>query len=272
MKNLGKIGFIGGGNMGCSIIGGLISKGYSPHKIWVGDHGEKTCSRLQEKFEIHATINNIEVVNQVDILVLAVKPSSMKEVINQLKAYINPEKCLLISIAAGITTSLIQKWLDKEEFSLIRAMPNLPALVGEGITGLYATKSISSLQRAKAEQLMQAVGEGVWVKNEDQMDIVTALSGSGPAYFFYMMEGLIKAGIKLGLSPEMANKLTLHTALGSAKIALQSEEAIEELRKKVTSKGGTTEAGIEVLKNGKLPSLLEETLVRACERSKALSK
>lgn len=269
---LKKIGLIGGGNMGSCLVGGLIRHGHPSQQILVVDHNEQHRAQLEQKWEVFTTATPKDIISQVQILVLAVKPQSMREVIEEIAPIIDPQQTLLVSIAAGITTKQIQRWLLHPEFPIVRAMPNTPALLGVGITGLYATPQVNSTRLRQAETLLKALGEVVWIKDEALMDVVTALSGSGPAYFFYMMEGLIKSAITLGLPPEIASKLTLNTALGSATMALHSNEDITTLREKVTSKGGTTEQGINVLKDGKLQDLLVKTLTAATSRGKTLSE
>ncbi|MFI4937415.1 MAG: pyrroline-5-carboxylate reductase [Candidatus Berkiellales bacterium] len=267
-----KIGIIGGGNMGECLIGGLIHQGHSPQKIWVADQQEEKLSNLHNKWQIFTSVHNQKVASEVDILVLAVKPQSMKMVVEDLRLTFDPQKTLLVSIAAGITTQQIQHWLNNLAIPVIRAMPNTPALYGYGITGLYATSSSTSEQKQQAENLMTALGQTVWIHEESQMDIVTALSGSGPAYFFYFMEALINGAKSLGLPADAASKLTFYTALGSAQMVLNSQEDILSLRQKVTSPGGTTEQGIKALKDGKLPELLLNTLQAATLKGKQLSE
>ncbi len=271
MQSLGNIGFIGGGNMGSCLIGGLIKKGYPKQHLLVSDHGADTCRALQQTWDIYTTAHNLEMAKRADILVLAVKPQHLKNVLLEIASEV-PTSILIISIAAGITTVQIKRWLGNAQANVIRAMPNTPALLGHGITGLFAAKNISHTQRQQAEQLLSCVGETVWVEEEGLMDVVTALSGSGPAYFFYMMECLIKAGSDLGLPEEISSKLTLHTALGSALMALNSKEDILSLREKVTSKGGTTEQGINTLKDGKLAALIANVLKAATLRGQSLSE
>lgn len=271
---LGNIGFIGGGNMGSSMIGGLIQKGCSPHAIWVADQNTQTCLQLKNKWDVTSTTKSEEILSHIDILVLAVKPQHMRLVVEEIAPLYHSQQTLLISIAAGITTPQIQRWLGNPLCPIVRAMPNTPALLGVGISGLYATSQVKETQRKQAQTLMNALGESVWIDDETLMDVVTALSGSGPAYFFYIMEGLIKAATALGLPHDIASKLTLHTALGSAIMAQhESEKAdIAQLRERVTSPNGTTEQGIKALKDGKLEDLLAKTLIAATTRGKTLSE
>ncbi len=274
MTTFGKIVFIGGGNMGSCLVGGLIQQGIPNASIWVVDQNPKTCQQLKETWGISTTDQLQDIVGLADILVLAVKPQHMRQVVEDIAKYMDLTKTLLISIAAGITTTQIQRWLNATDCSIVRAMPNTPAILGAGITGLYATTQVSHSKLNQADALLKSVGETVWVKDESLMDVVTALSGSGPAYFFYLMEAMIKGATALGLSSEIASKLTLQTALGSAKMALNTSEneTVSQLREKVTSPGGTTEQGIKVLKDGKLEDLLAKTLKMATARGKTLSE
>lgn len=271
---LGNIGFIGGGNMGSSMVGGLIQKGIPSNTICVVDHSEQACLKIKEKWGVLTSTKVSDIPADLSTLVLAVKPQDMQAVIQQIAPLFQSQQILIISIAAGITTSQIQRWLGKLECPVVRAMPNTPALLGVGISGLFATSSVTETQRQHVQTLMNALGETVWVADENLMDVVTALSGSGPAYFFYVMEGLIKGAMALGLSKEIASKLTLNTALGSAKMALheQTDVDIIQLRERVTSPNGTTEQGIKVLKDGKLEDLLAKTLIAATTRGKTLSE
>jgi pyrroline-5-carboxylate reductase len=274
MQSLGNIGIIGGGNMGSCLIGGLIKKGYPKENLFVADHGLEKCQALTEKWGIESTTNNLNLISKIDMLVLAVKPQSLKKVLEDLGADFDANK-LIVSVAAGITTLQIQRWLGLPRANVIRAMPNTPALLGYGISGLFAPPTLSALYREQAQALLSSVGETLWVEDETLLDVVTALSGSGPAYFFYFMESLIQGANQLGLTEDAARKLTFHTALGSAQMALNTlntKEDISLLRQQVTSKGGTTEKGINVLKDGKLPTLIAEALKAATARGKSLSQ
>lgn len=271
MELLGNIGIIGGGNMGSCLLKGLIEKGYPRSHLFLADHGQAKCLAAKEKWQIYTTTDNQALVKQVDILILAVKPQNLKILLEEIAPVIQ-DNLLLISIAAGITLSQIQRWSGKRHLSMIRVMPNTPAQFGFGISGIYANKEAPALAIQKTMQLFASVGETLLIPEESLMDVVTALSGSGPAYFFAMMESLIKGAQALGLPAEIASKLTLSTALGSAQMAYQSEEEIAVLRQKVTSKGGTTEAGLNVLKDGKLEILIENTLRAATARGKFLSE
>lgn len=263
------IAFIGGGNMAHSLIGGLIADGHEPRYIWVSDPNPALRESLRSHLGIHTTGDNLEAVDKSRIIVLAVKPQILREVAIQLAGTVQQHKPLLISIAAGIREADLRSWVGGR-VSLVRTMPNTPALVRSGATALFANPWVSSEQRELAESILRGVGLTVWVEDERLLDSVTALSGSGPAYFFLVMEAMEQAGIKLGLNPETARLLTLETALGAAKMALESDESPADLRIRVTSPGGTTERAIAVLQEGKLKELFCKALDEACQRSREL--
>lgn len=269
MKNK-TIGFIGAGNMASALIGGLVADGYAADKIWVSDLDEKKCQQLQEHFKIRIAADNNAVARDSDVLVLAVKPQVMKTVCMDLRNALTPAKTVLLSVAAGIKTDTIGGWCG-EQCAIIRAMPNTPALVQAGATALYANKNTSGAQRDLAENIVRAVGVAVWVGQESHMDIVTALSGSGPAYFFLVMEVMQKAAIALGLPTEQARLLTLQTALGAARLAMEADDDVAVLRQRVTSPGGTTEQAIKTFVEGNIESLFADAIKAAANRSQTLS-
>lgn len=272
MATIQKIGLIGCGNMGSALISGLCQQGYSPAAISVSDHHADHTDKLHAKWPIILQNNNQELTKSSEILILAVKPAGLKSLIEEIRPAFDPRKTLLISLAAGITTQQMTRWMGLQgDLPIVRAMPNTPALINLGMTGLFATEKVNELQKTLTENLFKSVGETIWLPTEAQMDVVTALSGSGPAYFFYFIEGLQQAAMQLGLSPAIALKLSLQTALGSATLASESTEELAELRNKVTSVGGTTEQGIRVLKDAKLADILASTLSAATERARAIS-
>ena len=271
MKNI-KIAFIGGGNMACSLIGGLISDGYSPQKIYVSDPDNERIAALNTNFPgINTTNSNEAAAVDADIVVFAVKPQIFKTAAKTLSKTLNTSKALVLSIAAGIKESDINKWLG-DHHPIVRTMPNTPSFVQSGATALYANSHTSAEQRNQAESIMRAVGLTLWVENEEQMNAVTALSGSGPAYFFLVMEAMEKAGTNLGLTQKTARLLTLQTAFGAAKMALESNESCETLREHVTSPGGTTEQAINTLLDGDILALFNNALKAAHTRSIELAK
>jgi len=265
------ITFIGGGNMSSSLVGGLIADDWDPDLFWVSDPGEEQVARLRARFGVHATRDNLEAASHAGVWVLAVKPQVIAAVARQLAPLAAERRPLVISIAAGIRSSDLQRWLG-EGASIVRTMPNTPALVRSGATALYATPACTPAQRDLAETLLRAVGLTLWLEDEAQMDAVTALSGSGPAYFFLVMEAMQEAAVALGLPPATAQLLTLQTGFGAAKMALESDEDVATLRRRVTSPGGTTERAVEVLEKGELRALFARALTGARDRSRELAE
>ena len=262
--------FIGGGNMARSLIGGLIADGWPANRIRVADVDAEALARLAERFGIATGTDNRAAAADADILVLAVKPQVMHPVASDLAAAETKRPQLIISIAAGIRSSDLDRWLGGNN-AVVRCMPNTPALVQSGATALFANARVDSEQRDLAESILRAVGLTLWLDDEQQMDAVTALSGSGPAYFLLVMEALQAAGERLGLPADTARLLTLQTAFGAAKMALESAEDAGTLRRQVTSPGGTTERAIQVMEDGLLRDLMARALSAACERSRELA-
>jgi pyrroline-5-carboxylate reductase len=265
------LAFIGGGNMAGSLIGGLIADGWNPAKITVADPDENQRERLAVRFGIATTPDNVQAVAGADIIVLAVKPQAMEAVARKLAQAIECHTVLVISIAAGIRESTLRDWLGPDT-AIVRSMPNTPALVQSSATALYANKAVSAQQHDAAESILRAVGLTIWIEDEELMDAVTALSGSGPAYFFLFMEALQQAGCELGLPEETARLLTLQTAFGAAKMALESPEDAATLRRRVTSPGGTTERAITTFQENGLATLISKALKAAALRSRELAE
>lgn len=263
------IAFIGGGNMARSLIGGLVADGYPAARIRVADPNSERRDQLAGRFGIQATADNAAAATGADAVVLAVKPQVIKEVAEPLGPGLRESGALAISIAAGVREADLSRWLGGG-VAVVRTMPNTPSLVQTGATALYANEHVSAAQRDLAESLLRAVGITQWLENEALMDAVTAVSGSGPAYFFLLMEAMEDAGAELGLPRETARLLTLETALGAARMALESEEEPARLRQRVTSPGGTTEAATRVLEDGGLPDLYRRALRAAAERADEL--
>lgn len=263
--NNSKIAFIGAGNMATSLIQGLINKGATPSNIAACDIDAGKLSQLRADCGI-LTGALEEIVKSADVIVLAVKPQVMDKVCETLKPLIPATGCVIISIAAGIPLHKFEAWLGTQQ-AIVRCMPNTPALVSEGATGLYANANTSTTQAALAETILAAVGICSWLESEDDINAVTALSGSGPAYYFLMMEAMEQAAVKMGLSPEMARSFTIQTALGAAKLAAASDVAPDELRRRVTSPGGTTEAAIKTFEKEGFRDLVEHALHAAQKRS-----
>ncbi len=264
-----SIAFIGGGNMAASLIGGLLEAGMAATRIRVAEPDARRRAALAERFPVAVTDDNQAAAREAEVVVLAVKPQVLQGVARALAPALD-HRPLVLSVAAGVRVADLARWLG-EAVPVVRAMPNTPALVGSGATGLYAPPSVPEALRERAESVMRAVGVVVWVAQEAAMDAVTALSGSGPAYFLLVMEAMERAGVRLGLDPDSARLLTLETAYGSAKLALESGESFAELRRRVTSPGGTTERALEVLTAGGLLTLFEEALTAARDRARELA-
>ena len=262
--------FIGGGNMAGSLIGGLIADDWDPARIRVADTSTQRLEQLSQQFPIRTTTSNTDAADQADIIVLAVKPQVIKSVAQELADIVAQQQPLVVSIAAGIPASALGNWLGKST-AIVRAMPNTPAMVQSGAAALYANASVSEDQRSIAESILRAVGVVIWVDDEAQMDAVTALSGSGPAYFFLFMEALQMAGQELGLPQDTARLLALQTAFGAAKMALESNEDAATLRHQVTSPGGTTEHAIRTFQEGAFEALVSKALLAAATRSRELA-
>lgn len=265
------IAFIGGGNMARSLIGGLISGGCDPHRIHVADPFPEALENLADKFGVHITGDNAVAAAQADVIVLAVKPQVMTQALASIRDAVRENGALIISIAAGITEHLIQKGLGGGG-AVVRTMPNTPALLRCGATALFANDEVTEAQREKAESILRSVGIVRWVDKEAQLDAVTAVSGSGPAYFFLLMELLDKAGRDLGLPAETARLLTLQTAYGAARMALESAEEPGKLRERVTSPGGTTAAALDHLAATGFADSFTGAVHAASDRSAALSR
>jgi len=271
MKNCNII-FIGAGNMARSLIGGLIENGFNAANIHVSDTDSLRLQSIQNAYSLIKTYSdNITAAQQADVTVLAVKPQQLQDVVKQLASSWRSEQ-LLISIAAGIQLNDIVRWLGQDQASIVRAMPNTPALVQAGASALFANSNVTTAQHELAESILRAVGLTIWVDNEEKMDAVTALSGSGPAYYFLVMEAMEAAAIEIGLDEKTARILTLQTAFGAAKMALESDDPANILRERVTSPGGTTERALHELEDGGIRGLFENALVAAALRSRELAQ
>lgn len=264
------LGFIGAGNMAASLISGLIADHYPADRIWVSDVNEAALAHLAERYRVNTTPRNAEVAEHAEILVLAVKPQILRAVVEELAGPLQTRHPLLVSIAAGITAGSIDRWAGGGQ-AIVRCMPNTPAMVKTGATGLCANAAVSEAQRSQAEAILRAVGLTVWVEDETLLDAVTALSGSGPAYFFLMMEAMEDAGVALGLDRDTARLLSQQTALGAGRIAIESDEPPAELRRRVTSPGGTTERAIATFEEGGLSPLVAKAMEAAARRAAELS-
>ena len=269
--NDASLTFIGGGNMAASLVGGLIADGWDPARIRVADPDPGRREHIAARHQVATTPDNQAAVSNADVVVLAVKPQVMAAVTQDLAAGIAQQQPLVITIAAGIRQSTLRDWLGADT-AIVRAMPNTPALVQSGATALYANTAVSDGQRSLAESILRAVGLVIWVEDETLMDAVTALSGSGPAYFFLFIEALQAAGEELGLPAGTARLLALQTAFGAARMALESSDDAATLRHHVTSPGGTTERAIGILQDGGLAELISRAVKGAAERSRELAE
>jgi len=264
-----RIAFIGAGNMAASLIGGLRAQGLEANAIRASDPGAERRAKLAAEHGIELFADNAEAIQGAEVVVLAVKPQVMKAVCQALAPSLADGQ-LIVSIAAGITCASLETWLGPR--ALVRCMPNTPALLRQGVSGLYANARVSAAQRQQAEQLLSAVGLALWLDEEQLIDAVTAVSGSGPAYFFLLIEAMTAAGEKLGLPHDSAAQLCLQTALGAARMAVASDVDAAELRRRVTSPAGTTEAAIKTFQAGGFEALVEQALTAAARRSAELAE
>lgn len=272
-KKLNKpaISFIGAGNMATSLVGGMLNGGWPCEQVTISDPNKERREQIVSQYAVHSTDNNSIACSTADIVVLAVKPQVLKQVCIDIGSQIQQQQPLIVSIAAGVRETDINHWLGGN-ISIVRCMPNTPAMVGSGVSGLFANAEVSDSQKNLAENILRSVGVTIWLDNESLLDSVTALSGSGPAYIFLVIEALQNAGVKLGLDESDARLLAVETTFGAAKMALESSEPADVLRQQVTSPGGTTECALEVLQSGGLTKLFESALQAAKQRSIELAK
>ena len=263
--------FVGGGNMGGALIRGLIARGLSPQKISVGEAHQQRRIALADELGVHVTADNREAVANADVVVIAVKPQDMAGTVQALADVFTQRQPLLVSIAAGIRLADIVSW-SGSKVAVVRAMPNRPALNSAGATALYAPVSLSETHRSLAASVMGAVGTTVWVQEEDALDVVTALSGSGPAYFFLLAELMTDAAVKLGLDRASAQQLSIQTLFGSGRMVHESDGDLVRLRAEVTSKGGTTEAAVRSFDAANLRGIVAAALAAATDRSREMAQ
>jgi pyrroline-5-carboxylate reductase len=266
---LQPIAFIGGGNMAEALISGLTRRGVPGGQIVVADPVPDALRRLKAQYGTRAATNNVEAAGAAQVVMLAVKPQFLRSVALEIAPHLQ-EGTLVISIAAGIPYASLSRWMGAGR-AVIRTMPNRPAFNGCGATALYAPAAALPEHRALAQAILSAVGTTVWVEHESQLDTVTALSGSGPAYFFLLMEALEAAAHERGLPADVAHELTLQTALGAAQMARHSSESLAKLREQVTSKGGTTAAALAVFDAAGLRDIVAAAVTAADERSAELA-
>ncbi|GAB3728747.1 pyrroline-5-carboxylate reductase [Luteimonas pelagia] len=269
------VAFIGGGNMARSLIGGLLARGTPPGSIHVADPSEAQRKALSSEFGVQVHADNADAAGAADVWMLAVKPQVMRQACEALAATARERRPTAVSIAAGITSAQIARWLgdaDGARQAVVRTMPNTPALLGAGVSGLYANAAVDDAGRTVAEALMASAGETVWVDDEALMDAVTAVSGSGPAYVFLLAEAMQAAGEAEGLPAEAARLLASQTILGAARMLTEGDEPADALRRRVTSPGGTTQAAIETFESGGLRELVAKAVHAARVRGRELSE
>ena len=262
-----SIAFLGGGNMAAALVGGLIAKGADAGSIVVVDVSPAARERLRGRYPVHVADAPDAQMQRCEIFVLAVKPQDAKTALASIAGTIAGK--LLLSIAAGVTLDTLSRWLGGHR-KIVRCMPNTPSLIGAGIAGLYALPEVSAEEKLAAERILAAVGEVVWVGEERLLDPVTAVSASGPAYVFWVIEQLAASAEKLGVPSEVSRKLALHTVLGAAKLAASSSETPATLRRNVTSKGGTTEAALKVFEEERLAERFRRAVEAASRRATEL--
>lgn len=263
------LAFIGGGNMTRSLVGGLVARGIAPRQIIASDPAPAQLAFLERQFGIRVTADNRAAVAAADVVILAVKPQELRSVATELNPALATRRPLLVSIAAGVRATDLERWTG---LPVVRAMPNRPALQNCGVTGLYAMPAVPAQARELAASILGAVGVTVWVEKEAQMDAVTAVSGSGPAYFFLLIEMLEAAGVELGLPAAVSRQLAVETAYGSGLMARASPDAPAKLREQVTSKGGTTEAALKHLEAQQVRAIFGKALAAAAQRSAELAE
>jgi pyrroline-5-carboxylate reductase len=260
------IAFIGGGNMASAILGGLLRQGLAPAQVEVVEPFAEARTRLQSQFGVTAQEHAGPALARAELVVWAVKPQTFKQAALQVNAH--TARALHLSVAAGIRSDSIAAWLGTER--IVRSMPNTPALVGKGMTALFARPGVTAADRALVEQVIATTGESLWVEQESQLDAVTALSGSGPAYVFFFLEAMTKAGVEMGLSAQQAHRLAVGTFVGASELARASDDSPEVLRQRVTSKGGTTYAAITSMEQDQLQAHFVKALHAARARAREL--
>jgi pyrroline-5-carboxylate reductase len=269
MQNNLKIAFIGGGNMAAALIGGLAGKLTAAANIHVVDISADALQRLQQQFGVTTASAIDGKIAACDVVVLAVKPQQMKDVVVQLRPHIRAQ--LVLSIAAGLRAADLSRWLGGHD-AIVRTMPNTPALIGKGVTGMVATTGVNAVQRETADAILRAVGDTVWLDNEALIDPVTAVSGSGPAYVFYFIEAMQQAAQEMGLSAEQGKALAISTFVGAAQLAAQSSEPVTTLRERVTSKGGTTYAALNSMEGSGVKEAIVQAMKAAAARGRELGE
>jgi len=262
------IAILGAGNMGRCLVGGLIKNHYSPTHLWVANPSSQKLNFLREQYGVHTTLDNQEAIDSAEIIIFAVKPIVIPNIIHDLKKIIQIKKPLIVSVAAGMTIAHIQQALECD-IAIVRCMPNIPALIGCGTTALFANEIAEEKDRNAVESIFRTIGSTVWLENEALMNPVTALSGCGPAYFFLLIDILQSVGEQLGLPADVARLLTLQTAYGAARMALESDKEAATLVQEVASPGGSTEAALRILKDYNLHEIFNIALTAATQKAVA---
>jgi len=271
VSNSSTISFIGAGNMASAIIGGMLDNGYQAGNIWVSAPDDSHLQALRDRFGVSVTTDNRHCAQQADMVVLAVKPQVMAEVCRDIAPVVQNTRPLLVSIAAGLGSDTLDSWLGGG-LPLVRVMPNTPSLVGKGAAGLFANVAVTAEQKTMVQSVFESIGSALWVDDEEQLHGVTALSGSGPAYFFLMLEALEAAATEAGIAPKTARELAIQTMAGAAEMAARSEHDPAQLKRNVMSPGGTTERAINTFEDGGMRDLVQKAYNAAFERSQEMSK
>lgn len=271
MSTTPTIGFIGAGNMASAIIGGMLDSGFRAGGIWVSAPDDAHLQTIRNKFGVSVTTDNRYCAQQADVLILAVKPQIMAEVCSDIAPVVQNTRPLMVSIAAGLTADTLDNWLGGG-LPLVRVMPNTPSLVGRGAAGLFANSEVSDGQKQTVESIFNSIGKALWLEDENQLHAVTALSGSGPAYFFLMLETLEAAATEAGIPAETARDLAIQTMAGAAEMAARSEHDPAQLKRNVMSPGGTTEQAINTFEDGGLRPLVEKAYKAAMSRSRDMAR
>jgi len=264
------IAFIGAGNMASAIIGGMLENGYNAENIWVSAPDDDHLQSIRKRFGVSVTTDNRYCAQQADVIVLAVKPQVMRSVCQDIAPVVQNTRPLMVSIAAGLESATLDQWLGGG-LPVVRVMPNTPSLVGKGAAGLYATDAVKETQRKTVTAIFESIGIAVWVNEENELHAVTALSGSGPAYFFLMLEALEEAAVANGIKPETARSLAIQTMAGAAEMARRGPDAPAQLKRNVMSPGGTTEQAIKTYESGDLRGLVHKACSAAYTRSEEMA-
>lgn len=271
MSTSPTIGFIGAGNMASAIIGGMLDSGFQAASIWASAPDDDHLQTIRRKFGVSVTTDNRYCAQQADVVILAVKPQIMADVCRDIAPVVQNTRPLMVSIAAGLTTDTLDEWLGGG-LPLVRVMPNTPSLVGQGAAGLFANGAVSEDQKKTVGSIFNSIGKALWLEDEEQLHAVTALSGSGPAYFFLMLEALEAAASEAGIEAATARELAIQTMAGAAEMAARSEHDPARLKRNVMSPGGTTEQAIQTFEDGGLRPLVEKAYKAAMTRSREMAR